>query len=87
MAKIITKRINHNFVERHFEICIISYSFFEVFCGAEGTIKYHIKNTEDGTEATLTSCCSDRYGWNWYANQPNIHILEDVIQKDIENIV
>ena len=79
MAKKITKRINYNFVVRHFEIRIISYSFYEELCGAEGTIKYHIKDVEDGTEGTLTCWCSDRYGWNIYANKPNIHIIEDVI--------
>jgi hypothetical protein len=87
MANKITKRVNHTFVERHFEIRIISYSFYEKFCGAEGEIKFSIKDMNDGTNGTVSIYCDGRYGWNIYANKPNLQILEDVIKKDIKDLV
>lgn len=86
MANKITKRVNHTFVERHFEIRIISYTFYEELCGAEGEIKFSIKDMNDGTSGKKSIYCADRYGWNIYANKANLHILEDVIKNDIKNI-
>ena len=41
----------------------------------------------DGTNGTVSIYCEDRYGWNIYANKPNLQILEDVIKKDIKDLV
>ena len=87
MANKIYKRINHTFAERHFEIRIISYTFYEEFCGAEGEIRLSIKDMNDGTIGKMSIWCVDRYGWNIYANMANLHILEDVIKKYIRDIV
>ena len=86
MANKITKRVNHTFVERHFEIRIISYTFYEELCGAEGKVNFSIKDKNDGTSGKKSICCADGYGWNIYANKANLHILEDVIKNDIKNI-
>ena len=86
MANKITKRVNHTFVERNFEIRITSYTFYEELCGAEGEIKFSIKDLNDGTSGKKSIFCADRYGWNIYANKANLHILEDVIKNDIKNI-
>lgn len=34
----------------------------------------------DGTKGTVSIYCEGRYGWNIYANKPNLHNLEDVIK-------
>jgi len=41
----------------------------------------------DGTNGTVSIYCEGWYGWNIYANKPNLHILEDVIKKDIKDLV
>lgn len=87
MANKFTKRINHTFVERHFEIRIISYSFYEEFSGAEGRIIFSIKDMNDGTNVKMSIWCTDRYGWNIYANKANLHILEDVIKNYIKDVI
>ena len=87
MANKTTKRINHTFVERHFEIRIISYTFYEELCGAEGEIKFSIKDMNDGTNGIMTVCCADRCGWNIYTNKANLHILEDVLKNDIKDTI
>ena len=41
----------------------------------------------DGTNVKMSIWCTDRYGWNIYANKANLHILEDVIKNYIKGVI
>ncbi len=41
----------------------------------------------DGTNVKMSIWCTDRYGWNIYANKANLHILEDVIKNYIKDVI
>lgn len=86
MARKITKRVNHSFKCRHFNIRIISYSFYEELLGADGIMSVEITDLNDGLSVKIKIGVFDRYGWDWYSNTPNLHIMEDVIKKEISNI-
>ncbi len=83
MAKKVTKRVNYSFKRRHFNIRIISYSFYEEFLGSNGTLSVEITDLNDGYSAKVKIDVGDRFGWNWYTNKPNLEIMEDVIINDI----
>lgn len=81
MARKITKRVNHSFKYRHFDIRIISYSFYEELLGANGTMSVEITDLNDGHSVKIKIGVVGRCGWNWYSNKPNLHIMEDIIKN------
>lgn len=85
MAKKITKRVNYTFSYRHFKIRIISYSFFEFTLGQDGDINIEVTHLKDNFTGKTTVNTGYRFGWNWYANKPNIDVMTDVIKKFLEN--
>ncbi len=86
MSRKITKRVNYSFKHRHFNIRIISYSYYEQLLGACGTMSLEITDLNDGYSGKVKIDLDDRYGWNWYTNSPNLHIMEDVIIKKLKDV-
>jgi hypothetical protein len=70
-----TKRINKQFEHRHFNVRVISYSFYESFLGGDGTASVEITDMNDRYKAKVTIRVEGQ-GWNWYGNCANMCVIE-----------
>ncbi len=81
----ITKKINKQFEHRHFNVRVISYSFYESLLGAEGTASVEITDLNNGDKGKV-KISVDGYGWNWYCNCANMHVIERSVIEWLKNV-
>ena len=80
-----TKKINKQFEHRHFNVRVISYSFYESLLGGEGTASIEITDMNDGYKAKV-SIGVEGQGRNWYGICANMHVIEQIVVDWLKSV-